>query len=75
MQHLYNIKAWGKLEILDLDHDAGDYSQYGGDYVKILDYMEKHNINNILIHIHSANTVGVENMRRIIKRNDWTEVI
>lgn len=62
------------VELIDLDHDAGDYAKFGGDYIKILDYMEECNINNIAIHIHSMNPVGVENMRRIIRRNGWEEV-
>ena len=74
MQLPCNIRVWGELEIIDLDHDAGEYSQYGGDYIKILDYMEENNINNIPIRIHSANPVGVANMRRIIERNSWEEV-
>lgn len=61
------------ISILDLDHDAGDYVSQGGDYIKILDYMEEHNI-NIPIRIHSMNPVGVENMRRIIERNGWREI-
>ena len=63
-----------KIEILDLDHDAGNCNWNGGDYIKILDWMEKHGINDIPIHIHSMNPVGCENMRRIINRNGWKEV-
>ena len=62
-----------KLEIIDLDHDAGDYAIDGGDYIKLLDWLEETG-RNYPIHIHSMNSVGVENMRRIIKRNGWTEV-
>ena len=69
------IRCYGSLiYLLDLDHDAGDYVELGGDYIKILDYMEEHNINDIPIRIHSANPVGVANMRRIIQKNGWTEV-
>ena len=31
-------------------------------------------INDIPIHIHSMNVVGVQNMRAIIQRNGWKEV-
>ena len=62
------------IEILDMDHDAGDYAFDGGDYIKILDWMEFTN-RNYPIRIHSMNPVGRENMRRIIKRNGWTEVM
>lgn len=62
-----------KVELIDLDHDAGDYANEGGDYIKLLDWLEETK-RNYPIHIHSMNPVGVENMRRIIRRNGWTEV-
>lgn len=61
------------IELLDIDHDAGDYVFDGGDYIKILDWMEYTN-RNYPIRIHSMNPVGRENMRAIIRRNGWTEV-
>ena len=61
------------LELIDIDHDAGDYASQGGDYIKLLDWLEATN-RNYPIRIHSANPVGVANMRRIIQRNGWTEV-
>ena len=62
-----------EIELIDLDHDAGDFVKYGGDYIKILDFLEQVMI-SIPIRIHSMNTVGRENMRTIIRRNGWTEV-
>ena len=70
------IKEFGDLEpitLIDIDHDAGDYACYGGDYIKLLDWLEETG-RNYPIRIHSMNPVGVENMRRIIQRNGWTEV-
>ena len=61
------------IEIIDIDHDAGDYAQYGGDYIKLLDWLEETD-RNYPIRIHSMNSVGVENMRRIIQKNGWMEV-
>ena len=61
------------IEIIDIDHDAGDYVRFGGDYIKLLDWLEETG-RSYPIHIHSMNPVGVENMRRIIQRNGWTEV-
>lgn len=61
------------IELIDLDHDSGDYWQYGGDYIKLLDWLEETG-RNYPIRIHSMNPVGVANMRRIIQRNGWTEV-
>lgn len=62
-----------KIEIIDIDHDAGDYWQYGGDYIELLNWLEETG-RNYPIRIHSMNPVGVENMRRIIYRNGWTEI-
>ena len=61
------------IELISLDHDAGDYAFDGGDYINILNWLEETG-RNYPIHIHSMNPVGVENMRRIIKRNNWKEI-
>lgn len=61
------------IELIDLDHDAGDYAKHGGDYIEILNWLEETG-RNYPIRIHSMNPVGRENMRRIIQRNGWTEV-
>ena len=62
-----------KIEIINIDHDAGEYANDGGDYICLLDWLEQTG-RNYPICIHSMNPVGVENMRRIIRRNGWTEV-
>ena len=62
-----------KIELIDIDHDAGDFSVYGGDYIKLLDWLEETG-RNYPIRIHSMNPVGVENMRAIIQRNGWKEI-
>ena len=73
------IKEFGQfeniepIELIDLDHDAGDYVQYGGDYIRILDWLEETG-RNYPIRIHSQNPVGVQNMRRIIEKNGWKEI-
>ena len=61
------------IELVDIDHDSGDFYHDGGDYIKLLDWLEETG-RNYPIHIHSMNPVGVENMRRIIKRNGWKEI-
>ena len=61
------------IEIIDIDHDAGDYACYGGDYIKLLDWLEETG-RNYPIRIHSQNPVGVQNMRAIIQRNGWKEI-
>jgi hypothetical protein len=65
---------WARVALIDIDHDAGDFApKDGGDYIKFLDWLEETG-RNYPIRIHSMNPVGVENMRRIIQRNGWTEV-
>lgn len=64
---------FGDITLIDIDYDAGDYACDGGDYIKFLDWLEETG-RNYPIRIHSMNSVGVENMRRIIQKNGWTEV-
>ena len=93
-QMFYSHKL-DEIELIDLDHDAGEYAVEFGDYIEILnwldkwyndylDYHEKNDdqlsvslaqvISKIKFRFHSANPVGVANMRRIIERNGWEEV-
>ena len=62
-----------KIELIDIDHDAGDYASDGGDYIKLLDWLEETG-RDYPIRIHSMNSVGVKNMRQIIQKNGWTEI-
>lgn len=64
-----HAEKW-EIEVIDMDHDAGDYAKDGGDYIKLLDWLEETG-RNYPIKIHSMNPVGVENMRRIIEKNGW----
>ena len=61
------------IELIDLDHDSGQFYYNGGDYIRLLDWLEETG-RNYPIRIHSANPVGVQNMRRIIQRNGWKEI-
>lgn len=62
-----------EIELLDIDHDAGSFAFDGGDYIRLLDWLEESG-KNYPIHIHSMNPVGVENIRNIIRHNGWKEV-
>ena len=62
-----------RIKLIDIDHDAGDYVCDGGDYIKLLEWLEETN-RNIPIHIHSMNPIWIANMRTIIQRNKWKEV-
>ena len=60
-------KANIEIELLDLDHDAGDFYKDGGDYIKLLDWLiERGTFYSVLL--HTANLVGKANMLRMIKR-------
>jgi hypothetical protein len=61
------------IELIDIDHDAGDYAQFGGDYIRLLDWLEETG-RNYPIRIHSMNPVGVANMHAIIEKNGWKEI-
>ena len=75
------IGNYPNIEIISLDHDSGDYNCFSGDYINILKWLEEaeyqynRKIVTFLIHIHSMNPVGVQNMRNIIQRNNWKEVL
>lgn len=56
-----------QIELIDLDHDLGDYADDGGDAIKILDYLVE-NSKFYLVRLHTANPVGLDNMRRMINR-------
>lgn len=69
----FDMNVIDMIELIDIDHDAGDYAKDGDDYIRLLDWLEETG-RNYPIHIHSMNVVGVQNMRAIIKRNGWREV-
>ena len=79
--HMYTVEGTIRLlerlreldiavEVMSMDHDAGSYAEYGGDYIKILDWMEE-NSYVCPIHIHTVNIVGRQNMIRICEHNNW----
>lgn len=73
MDYKFNKLFYGDIEVIDIDYDAGVYAQYGGDYIKLLDWLEETE-RSYPIRIHSMNPVGVANMRTIIEKNGWREI-
>ena len=71
---LFAVRPDRTIELIDIDHDAGDYAKHGGDYIKLLDWLEETG-RNYPIRIHTMNPVGRENMRAIIQRNGWKEIL
>ena len=59
------------VEVLDLDHDLGDYVNDGGDAIKLLDYLAE-NEKYYPIKIHTSNPVGRKNMMNAVNRF-WPE--
>jgi hypothetical protein len=68
------------IDEISLDHDAGDCAKEGGDYINVLREMERlsrrngFDFSHIKFYLHSANSVGVQNMRAIIEANGWKEI-
>lgn len=58
------------IEVIDLDHDAGAFYRYGGDYINVLNYLERENF-RLPIRTHSMNVVGRLNMLAICEKNKW----
>ena len=56
-----------KIELIDCDHDLGDFANDGGDGICLLDWLlERGTLYNIAL--HTANPVGRDNMQRMINR-------
>lgn len=64
------VKYW-TIELIDCDHDLGDYANDGGDGIKLLDWLVEHS-KFYPIKLHTMNPVGRENMQRMIDRY-WTK--
>ena len=71
-RYISMVSPYGVADImLSVDHDAGDYASDGGDYIKLLDWLEETG-RNYPIRIHSQNVVGRMNMEAICRRNGWS---
>lgn len=57
----------GRIEVLDLDHDLGDYACHGGDGIKLLYYLI-YRETFYPVKLHTANPVGRNNMQSMIDR-------
>ena len=67
----YEHKQSDDSIVISLDHDAGDFGADGGDYIRVLDWLEQAGIvdTGYFFHLHTMNPVGRENMDRIIRKN------
>ena len=55
------------IDVIDCDHDLGDYASDGGDGIKIIDWLAERK-SFYPIKLHTMNPVGCENMQREIDR-------
>ncbi len=55
------------IEVIDLDHDLGDFAKDGGDAICLMDYLVANELFYIL-NFHTANPVGLANMKRMYNR-------
>ena len=56
------------IELIDCDHDMGEFAKKGGDGMKLLDWLIERNT-LYRVHIHSMNGAAAERMRQTIKRH------
>ena len=55
------------IDIIDCDHDLGDFASAGGDGIKLLDWLAERET-YYPVALHTMNPVGRANMQRIIDR-------
>ncbi|MBR4579713.1 MAG: hypothetical protein IKO32_00580 [Lachnospiraceae bacterium] len=60
-----------EIEMIDLDHDLGDYAKDGGDAIKLLDYLVEHE-EFYPVSFHTSNPVGRRNMMTTVNQH-WPE--
>ncbi len=60
-----------EIELIDCDHDLGEYAEDGGDGIKLLDWLVERGLFYKIL-LHTRNPVGRANMERMIRRY-WKE--
>ncbi len=56
-----------EIELLDLDHDLGNYASDGGDAIKLLDWLAERET-FYSVKLHTANPVARAYMERMLER-------
>lgn len=66
------------IRFISLGYDAGEYKKDGGDYIELLNWLEKTRRVNFTFKLRSKNIFHLLKMRRIIKKRKilghWEEV-
>ncbi len=72
----YERNMYDDTIVISLDHDSGAFFKDGGDYIQVLNWLEREGIvdTGYFFHLHSMNIVGKMNMRAIINHNGWREI-
>ena len=70
------IEKKEKIELISLDHDAGDVFEYGGDYIECVKWLEELKyLEDLeackLFYLHTGNPVGRDSMWRSIRSCGW----
>lgn len=66
-----------QIEVIDLDHDAGEFALCGGDYIKIIDWiclqasMGRCQVEMFPLRFHTMNPVGKQNMQRFAEKQGF----
>ena len=60
-----------EIELIDLDHDLGDYKKDGGDAIEFLDYLVQQQIFP-KVKFHTSNMTGRNNMVVLVNRH-WPD--
>lgn len=55
------------IEVIDLDHDLGDFAKDGRDAICLMDYLVANEL-FYKLNFHTANPVGLANMKRMYNR-------
>mgnify|MGYP007002639964 FL=1 len=70
---LFIEKNKSDIELIDLDHDLGDFAKDGGDAIYLMDYLIEKKL-FYKLNFHTANPVGLTNMLRLYNRY-WNQNI
>jgi hypothetical protein len=56
------------VQEISLDHDMGDFANDGGDVIKLVYWMIQNSIFPPVVHFHTSNPVGLNNMKSALMR-------
>lgn len=69
VQEAIALLQTGDVRRASLDHDLGDYSQFGGDGYRVVDWMAENGVwPPDGVQVHSANPVGRARIQGVIDR-------